>query len=395
MGSALRIMGPSGTTTLAVSGIVHDPGLAPAWQERSVYAYATRSTLVGLGQSPNLHELGIEFREKSSDLRDIEAASDGLSQTLIAQGLHVTEIRVPPPAEHPHQRQMTTVLVMMLTFAALSLFLSSVLVANSLAAMLARQVREIGVMKTVGATTRQLATMYASLVAAVGVASVVIAMPFGVMGARAFSRSIATMLNFTITDQSIPHWVFGVQLVAGLLVPIAIATIPIARATRLSVRSALDQHGASQLSFSQLFIKFPIAARNALRRPSRFALTVLLLATSGALFMTSLAVSKAWVKNVDKIYENRLYDVEVRLHSTSTPALLKRLSTLPGVLAVERWDFSPAAFARPDRVDLVHTYPDKGHGSLSVMASPAKTNLVKFPLLSGRRLKRRTTPQWF
>jgi putative ABC transport system permease protein len=50
-GAVLQIMAPSGATaTLPVSGIAHDPGLAPAWQERSVYAYATRSTLAMVGE---------------------------------------------------------------------------------------------------------------------------------------------------------------------------------------------------------------------------------------------------------------------------------------------------------------------------------------------------------
>jgi putative ABC transport system permease protein len=85
-----------------------------------------------------------------------------------------------------------------------------------------------------------------------------------------------------------------------------------------------------------------------------------------------------WVKG--------LYDVEVRLHSTASTALIERLSTLSGVKTVEQWDFSATAFARPGHVALVHTYPDKGHGSLSVMAPPATTRLVLFPLLAGRWL---------
>lgn len=386
-GSALRIMAPSGTSaTLTVSGIVHDPGLAPAWQERSVYAYATRTTLAALGEAPQLHDLYVTFRHESTDVHLIEATADALTRQLVAQDLHVTELRVPPPAEHPHQRQLVTILSMMLTFAGLSLVLSSVLVATSLAAMLSRQVREIGVMKTVGASSRQLAAMYASLVASLGLASIVLSMPIGVLGAQAFSGAIAKMLNFNITDATIPHWVFVIQLAAGLLVPLAVASLPIARASRMSVRSALDQHGASLPTLSRLLLTLPVAVRNAMRRPSRFALTVGLLATGGALFMTSLAVSKAWVKNVDKIYENRLYDVEVRLHSTGSARLIEQLSALRGVRTVERWDYSPAAFGRPGHIDLVHTYPDKGHGSLSVMAPPTTTRLVKFPLLTGRWL---------
>ncbi|MGE5785285.1 MAG: FtsX-like permease family protein, partial [Myxococcales bacterium] len=173
LGSTLRVMAPNGSIkALGVSGVVHDPGLAPAWQERSAYAYATPATLAAMGESPELHELRIAFRAETKDAKAVQNAADELSQALRTRGLHVQEIRVPPPGEHPHQRQMTTVLSMLLIFAGLALVLSSVLVATSLAAMLARQVREIGVMKAVGATTSQLAMMYGVVVASIGLSSV-------------------------------------------------------------------------------------------------------------------------------------------------------------------------------------------------------------------------------
>lgn len=97
--------------------------------------------------------------------------------------------------------------------------------------------------------------------------------------------------------------------------------------------------------------------RNLLRRPARFALTVGLLATGGALFMTALAVSKAWERNLDKIYEARHYDLEVRFNAPEPDALADELGALPGLSTVERWGYSPAAFARRGHVDLVRTYP--------------------------------------
>ncbi|HMA92616.1 MAG TPA: FtsX-like permease family protein [Polyangiaceae bacterium] len=387
LGSTLRVMAPNGSIkALGVSGVVHDPGLAPAWQERSAYAYATPATLAAMGESPELHELRIAFRAETKDAKAVQNAADELSQALRTRGLHVQEIRVPPPGEHPHQRQMTTVLSMLLIFAGLALVLSSVLVATSLAAMLARQVREIGVMKAVGATTSQLAMMYGVVVASIGLSSVAISVPIGLVGARAFAANIAKMLNFNLSDKSVPLWVLFVALASGLVVPLVIATVPISRATRMSVRSALEQHGASPPSLSVWLLWLPRALRDAMRRPSRFVLTVGLLATGGALFMTSLAVSKAWVKNVDKIYESRFYDVEIRLRTTGDSALISQMQSLPGVRNVELWDYGPAAFARTGRVDLVHTYPDRGHGSLSVMAPPVTTELVRFPLLAGRWL---------
>ena len=371
---------------LSVAGVVHDPGLAPAWQERSVYAYATRDTLSYLGLGAELHELRVTFASRAGDLRSIEAAAERLSLRLAQQGVTAVEVRVPPPGQHPHQRQMNTILLMLMIFAVLALVLSSVLVATSLASILARQVREIGIMKTLGASRVQLAGVYSLLVTLLGVLALLPALPLGYVGARVFSASIAKMLNFTITNGAIPAWVYATQIIAGLLMPLALAALPILRAVQATVRVALDQNGAGAGTIRQWSSRLPVVLRSALRRPMRFALTAGLLTAGGALFMTALAVSRAWVRNVDKIYETRSYDLEVRFNKPETRAIAHALARLPGVKTVEPWAQSAAALARPGHVDVVHSYPDRGHGTLSVMAPPVATELVHFPVLAGRWL---------
>jgi putative ABC transport system permease protein len=127
--------------------------------------------------------------------------------------------------------------------------------------------------------------------------------------------------------------------------------------------------------------------RNLLRRPARFGLTVGLLATGGALFMTALAVSLAWERNLDSLYSTRHYDVEARFNAPEGAQLGEALSALDGVKTLERWGAAPAAFARVGRVDVVRTYPDRGHGSLWAFGVPPATTLITFPLLAGRWLE--------
>lgn len=386
-GQSLVIKTPHGAATaVRVSGIVHDPGLAPAWQERSVYAYATRATAEALGETTGPRELRVAFREEPSRVVAAVSQAEQLAAWLTSEGHPVHELRVPPPGQHPHQLQMQTVLLLLMTFAALSLVLSSILTATILAAVLARQVREIGVMKTLGATSAQLAQLYAYLVILLGLGAVVVAVPLGRVGARLFAASVATLLNLELTDRAIPGWVFGVQVAAGVLVPLLVASVPILRAVRMPVRAALDLHGGGSPGWLQKLAWLPAAVREALRRPARFGLSVALLATGGALFMTALAVSASWEKNLDKIFLARHYDVEIRFQNPEGTELQRELEAVPGVMAAELWGYSPAAFARPDRVDVVRTYPDKGHGSLSALAPPPATELVTLPVLSGRWL---------
>jgi putative ABC transport system permease protein len=290
---------------------------------------------------------------------------------------------------------MLGVLFLMLAFSAMALVLSAVLVATSIAAILARQLREIGVMKTLGARTRQIAALYAVFIATLGALAVALALPVGIGGARALAGMSARMLNLTIASAAIPWWTFAVQAAAGLLVPLLVAAVPIKRGSSVTVREALDQHGVGQASLQSPWLAWlaklawmsrsaSLALRNAFRRRARLVLTLALLASGGAMFMTALNISRGWERIIDRVYENRSYDVEVRLHAPAT--VVQRLRDVEGVRTVEAWGYSRTALWRPGRVDIVRTYPDGSHGSLSVMGLPAGTDLVHFPLLAGRWL---------
>lgn len=392
-GGAVLVKTPHGRPqTLAISGLVHDPGLAPAWQEREGYGYITRNTLALLGEPAVLGELRVTFRSSNSDVDQIESAANELAHALGAEGHLVTQVRVPPPQRHPHQSQMTGVMFLMLSFAAMSLVLSAILVATSVAALLARQVREIGVMKTLGARGGQLVLLYAVFIAVLGTAAVLIALPIGGVGARALATLSANLLNLSIATFRIPWWVIAIQATAGVLVPLVAASVPILRASRTTVRDAIDGHGARALAarepgrgFSWMGQTASLALRNAFRRRTRAALTLGLLAAGGAMFMTALNISRAWDRIIDRVYENRSYDVEIRLNSPA--AVSDWLQRLPGVRHVEAWGYNRTAFWRADRVDIARTYPDGSHGSLVLLGPPPTTELVHFPLLAGRWLR--------
>ena len=387
MGARVLIKTAHGTAReVPISGVVHDPGLAPANQERTAYGYISRETLASHGEVPVLHELRITMRDSTASITDIETLAAELARSLAHQGIVVHEIRVPPLRQHPHQLQMKTTMFMLMAFSVMALVLSGILVASSLAAMLARQIREIGIMKTIGARSDQLFAMYALMVASLGAIAVLPAVPLGWLGSQIFARAIASMLNFELIDRSVPHWVFFVQACAGVVVPLVVAAFPISRASSTSVRQAIGQYGASPQNLSSRSAKLPWAARNALRRPVRLVLAIALLAAGGAMFMTALNVSQGWERNIAKIYETRFYDVELRFHEAPPIAVVEQIRLLPGVKSVEAWAYSLVAFSRSGQINVVRNYPDRRHASFTALGIPNNTNLVRFPLVAGRWL---------
>ncbi len=401
-GQSIRVKAPAGQAReMTIRGLVHDPSLSPAWQEREGYGYITRETLAWLGEAPVLDELRVELAAAREPLEApaVDAAARELGAWLQQRGYGVHHIEVPPPRRHPHQTQMMAVLFMMLAFSGMALVLSAILVATTLAGILARQVREIGVMKAVGAGTGQIAGLYAVMTLLLGSGSTLLAVPPSIFAARALSHMVARMLNLELVSEAIPGWVLALQVAAGVLVPLVVAAIPLLRGSRVSVRQALDDHGITQETpgarepsgvlrvLGGLDRMLLLALRNTSRRRGRLVLTVGLLAAGGGMFMMALNVMEGWERYVGEVPRTRHYDVELRFGQPQpTARIVSLLQGVQGVRSVEAWGYLPTAFSKPALLDVSRVYPDGGHGGFILRAPPAETSLVRFPLRSGRWL---------
>jgi len=386
--------------SLTLSGVVHDAGLAPAGQEQMAYGYATPATLERLGEGRTLHLLKVIVKNKPLERGAIERTVSSLAQWLRAGGRTVEQIQIPPPALHPHQTQMTAILTLFLLFSGLALILSAILTATLIGGLLAQQVRQIGVMKAIGARTGQIAHLYLVMVVSLGLLAAALGVPAGVAAGRGFAGIIAELLNFTIYSDEIPAGIVLAQVAIGVLIPVLVALVPILNATRVTVREAISDFGTTRKTGGSDWLEgllgnirgldrtLILAIRNTFRRRGRTLLTLSLLAAAGAMFMTSLNVKAAWADYLAQATQDRHYDLEVKLQTPQPEApLLETLKTISGVQQVEIWNSTPAAPSRPDGLVVVGTYPDGGHGSFALRSSPPSSKLVDHTLLSGRWLR--------
>ncbi len=391
-------VGSGPAVPLEVSGFVHDTTLAPAWQEQSGYAYMTMDTFALLGAPPVFEELRI-LVAGDPDQASVDAKAVELARALRAGGADVHEIKAPPVGQHPHQGQIAISLAMFLSLAVLSLVLAAILVAAVLAASLARQSREIGIMKAVGARSTQIATMYVAALALLGALAALVSIPLATPAAIGLATLMGDTMNFTITSGAIPPWVYAVVVAAGLLMPTLAGLPSILRASRITVSQALSASEQSAGPASGPVVRLlaalvgngvtlRLAIRNALRRRGRLILTVALLATGGALFVSALSVREGWRALAATALTDRHYDTEVRLADPVADDQL--VAAVKGSGAVEQfeiWGIAPASFASSGGIDVMRTYPDRGHGSFSLFGAPDDTSLVTYPLIDGRWLE--------
>jgi len=401
VGDALNVQTPNGPLrATTISGSVHDPGLAPAWQEQMVYGYVTPSTLAWLGEDNTPHILKIIVKDQPRNIAAIDATVSTLVDWLKGQGRTAEEIRIPPPGMHPHQSQMNSVLVLLLAFSIMALVLSAILTATMIGGLLAQQIRQIGIMKAIGARSSQISTLYLILIVFLGFIAVVAGMPLGIVAGRGLASVVAQLLNFTIYSQATSAWVYIVLLLMGILVPLLVALGPIQRTTRTTVRVILSDYGTSRETFGSRGLggwlsrirgidnTLILALRNTFRRRGRLVLTLGLLAAAGGMFMTGINVKAGWQRFLADGIATRHYDLEIRLNNPqSKEDVFSSIAGVPGVQQVESWNMTPIAVYRADGLDIVRTYPDGGHGSFMLRSAPPESKMLESPILSGRWLQ--------
>ncbi len=378
-----------------VSGTAHDPAMPVP--SASAFAYVSPEGAQAIGFNTSLRDLKVTVTEKPFDIDGIERTAAALAFWLQQQGHVVERIRIPPPGEHPHQLIMNSILGMLLVFSGIALLLSAVLTATIIEGLLAQQVRQIGVMKTIGARSSQIATLYLAFVLIMSLLASCIGAPAGLAAGRAFSQLVlVSLLNFTMHSAAVPDAVYLLLCFAGVVIPLCIAGIPIIKATHVSAQAAMTDYGTTQKYFhgaesGSWCYRVPgidrgmrMALRNSFRRKGRLLLALVLLGMAGATFISSLNVRKASQQHLLEAAAERHYDLEINLSKLENgQKMISVISAVPGVNLVEAWSSAVVARHRPDGLNIERTYPDGGHGALNVSAIPFGSRLISMQMQSG------------
>lgn len=130
-------------------------------------------------------------------------------------------------------------------FSVVSLFVGSFLIYNAFAMTVVERTREIGMLRAVGTTRKQIMTMMLLEAVILGVVGAVIGVLFGLLLARGLVVSMATFTGQTIEQVTATPQTLIAALLVGLAVTIAAATLPAVQASRVSPIQALRVQGSN------------------------------------------------------------------------------------------------------------------------------------------------------
>lgn len=374
-----------------VNGIMRDPWESPKPFGEEAAFYVSQKDFTRIAGYYGFGMLRITVPEYSE--ANVQQAVDDINEKLKPQGVSVAFSEVLHPEQHYLQDIINGVGMVLTVMAIASLSLSAMLVINTINALIAQQIPQIGIMKAVGSTRRQISTMYLSAIAAYGLLSLLIAVPLGAYAGNALARWMLNLLNVPATPFEILPHVLLLQILVGLLTPLLAGLYPVMQGVSIPAANAISQTGLGSGQYGRHLIDriisrlrgipvtMALSFRNTFRRPGRVLLTMLTLTVSGAFFIMVYSTQYSFERTIDNIFAGFGYEVQIGFEQLQRiEEVIPMIESRPNVKNAEMWVFRTANAKIPGA---------EGPGSeheVFVRGVPSESPIFKPRLTAGRML---------
>ncbi len=367
IGDRITIELPDNTRKeLTITGTMHNPQRPSPTILGYTFALVSPETMDYLGQSHLFSELHVRVtgaepgapgnRERvAAVMKEVEdrverSGREVLNTTIVGKSIIESIVN--------------TAVLIISSFGWVILLLSGFLVINTISALIAQQINQIGIMKLIGASRLQMVAMYVTLVLVYGAMAFAVAIPLAITTARyLMTDMVEGLVNIRSDSYAIPLWVYLVMVAIGVLIPLIAGLIPVWQGTRISTYRALNDIGiqsdaAGHSAIERLLGRLPrtwlqrpllLSIRNTLRHKGRLLRTMIVLILGTALFIAVISVRQSVDTTQSDFLRYHQYDVEVQFEEPHRLARLEAAAyELGDVASVEGWGVAGATRRRPD-----------------------------------------------
>ncbi len=316
---------------------------------------------------------------KIDDFTQAQQTADAAARLLDRRGVSHGAPGIRDPNNYLGKRELDALFLLLSVFSIVGLVTSGFLVANTLAAMTAEQVGEIGTLKAIGGTRQQVLTIYVIASALYGAVGTLIGIALGAFASWRLLAYIGSLLNldshFAISPQGV-----ALGAVVGIGVTIFAGLIPSFAATAIRVKDALEAYGItstygrgwSDRLVQRIVALPPLAAmslRNLARRKARSLITMTVIAVAVAASLAAQTTSASVNTAIDGLFQTFRADAWVYFNQWVGSNFVANLSAANGVRAAEVWSLTDGWV---------------GASPVRVWGVPADTTLYSPRLVAGR-----------
>lgn len=328
---------------LTLSGLARLPTALSADITGLPYLFVSDQVVKEILDTPGYNELVIRLEPTASRQEISGALIAALEQRQIPKG----EPRFSDPANFVGKRELDTLFIVLYLFSGLGILLSGFLVANTLAALVAEAVREIGILKAVGATRWQVLGTFLLAAALYGLAGTAIGLIAGSSLGFALLRGLGRVASL-----SPPFRIEPLALMTGSVVGLGVTllggAIPAWQASGITAKAALESQGVSRnfgrsrldrlaRHLAALPPLFAMSLRNLLRRKGRTSVTLVVVALAVAALLSAQSTEYSLGRAIDDIFRTYRAQAFLQFGEPVTAREAGALRRVAGVTEAEGW----------------------------------------------------------
>ncbi len=328
---------------LRISGFARLPASLSADLTGLPLAFVNDSTARTMREVTGYNEMVVRF----DGTRPPRQVGDAIVELLSERRIPRAEPRYSDPNNYVGKRELDTLFVVLYLFGGLGVVLSGFIVANTLAALVAESVQEIGVLKAMGATRRQVISVFLAMAGILGGVGTLLGIFIGSGLGYLLLRILGRVAQLDPTFQLEPS-ALAVGTVVGVGVTLIGGMIPAWQAANLTSKAALESRGVSRnfgrswldRTVQQLAALPPLpamAVRNLLRRKGRSTVTLVVVALAVASLLAAQATDTSVAGALDEVLATYRADGYLQFGSGASRLTTGELRRVEGVERAEAW----------------------------------------------------------
>lgn len=350
LGDQIEIKLGNETFDVPVQGVIYNRAGFAADLGGDVTIYTTRKRFAELTGQDGFTTLYAAIPTMPSD--ESVAITTKLQQDLALQGFTTIPAAFnQAPVVEPHQTWYEDLIAgigfVMQVVGAITMALSLLLIYTTVMAIITQQTGQIGELKAIGASSRQIVYMYLLLVGAFGVMAAIVSLPASIIGSNVLRFVLVRRLGMDPALFRIAWGPLLLQLLLCVFAPVLIALHPILRGARITVREAISSYGLSSTGnrIDEILARMvglsrvvSMAISNAFRSSTRLVLTQLALGGAGVTLVAVMS-TQATLAHTSGGLMSSIYPYQVQL-DTEQPTSIAKLNQglqAEGVENVELW----------------------------------------------------------
>lgn len=344
--------------TYDVVGTLDPVGPTPVFQENFYADARTFTRLTGIDTYNLVQTRDTSFSWAAAEATDLRIQDYFEEIGVDSVGvLFPFQDRITPPDVPPAEAILNALFLLLGLLGGVVVVLGIFLVYNSVNAIVSQQVNQIGVMKAIGADSRQVVWSYLLLVLSYGVLAALISIPIGALVATGLQRFFGNFLNLEIFTVRVDATAVYVQIAIAMIAPLLAALIPLRAGMKITVREAIGTYGLTGAvgfldravtNLRRVPYTLVLTIGNTFRNRRRVVIIEFALIVAGAIFMMVIGLNDATEYTFgSKLQEVHDYQVTVALQEAGRSQSLTTIAeSVAGVTAVDAWLVLPAS-ARP------------------------------------------------